>query len=129
MDSQLTKINLPDAFSAFEKHWSPRIAGQLNGQDVRLVKFQGEFVWHHHADADELFFVLRGAFTMHFREPHGAERQIQMAEGDMLIVPRGAEHKPVAEQEVWVMLFEPSETVNTGSAPAGALTNAAKPLA
>lgn len=124
----MTKINLATKLAQFSDHWSPKVIGQLNGQDVRLVKFQGEFVWHHHAEADELFLVLEGTFTMHYRNRNLVEQRIELVTGDMLIVPRGTEHRPVAEQEVSVLLFEPSETLNTGSAEPCTLTRAAMPL-
>ena len=105
------KINLAEKFSRFSAHWSPRIAAALNGQEVKLVKFQGEFVWHHHEHEDELFLVVRGQFRMEFRD-----RVVPLQEGEMIVVPRGVEHRPVADEEVWVMLFEPAATVNTGNA-------------
>lgn len=107
----IDKVNLAEKFALFREHWSPRIAGELNGQHVKLVKLLGEFVWHHHAHEDELFLVVRGAFRMEFRA-----RTIELREGEFLIVPRGVEHRPVAETEAWVLLFEPASTVNTGSA-------------
>lgn len=106
----MEKVNLADKFAAFDDHWNPRIVGELNGQHVKLVKFQGPFVWHHHADEDELFLVVRGAFRMAFRD-----REVALGEGEFLIVPRGVEHCPVADEEVWVLLFEPAGTVNTGA--------------
>src|SRR4051812_31007617 len=105
------KINLADKFAQFSEHWSPKIVAALNGQHVKLVKFQGEFVWHQHENEDELFLVVRGSFRMEFRD-----RRVELREGEMLVVPRGVEHRPVAEQEVSVLLFEPAATVNTGSA-------------
>ncbi len=113
------KINLADKFAGFSAHWSPKIVAALNGQHVKLVKFRGEFVWHHHADEDELFLVVRGGFRMEFRD-HAqgpASRTVELSEGEMLVVPRGVEHRPVAEEEVCVLLFEPAATVNTGSNP------------
>jgi mannose-6-phosphate isomerase-like protein (cupin superfamily) len=106
----MDKVNLLEKFSLFSDHWSPKVAGELNGQQVKLVKFEGEFVWHHHDNEDELFFVVKGNFDMHFRE-----KVVRLNEGEFLIVPRGVEHKPVAEKEVWVMLFEPASTLNTGN--------------
>lgn len=103
------KVNLPTAFATFADHWSPRIAGELNGQQVKLVKFQGEFVWHKHDHEDELFLVHRGCFVMQFRD-----RDVTLNAGEFLIVPRGVEHRPVAEHEVEVILFEPAGTLNTG---------------
>lgn len=110
MSAHPGKVSLAEAFAGFTDHWSPRIAGDLNGQQVKLVKFQGEFVWHHHDHEDELFLVVRGAFTMEFRD-----RRVDVGEGEFLIVPRGVEHRPVAAEEVWVMLFEPAGTLNTGN--------------
>jgi mannose-6-phosphate isomerase-like protein (cupin superfamily) len=105
------KVVLAEKFAQFAEHWSPHIVGELNGQQVKLVKFQGEFVWHHHVHEDEMFLVVRGAFEMQFRD-----RSVALQEGEFLIVPRGVEHRPVAAQEVDVLLFEPAGTVNTGSA-------------
>ncbi len=105
------KINLAETFARFHDHWSPKIVGELNGQHVKLVKFQGEFVWHHHQHEDELFLVVRGSFHMEFRD-----RTVELHAGEFLIVPHGVEHRPVAEHEVEVLLFEPAGTVNTGNA-------------
>src|SRR5262245_16022251 len=105
----MQKINLRDKLSLFSSHWDPKIVGELNGQHVKLVKFQGEFVWHHHEHEDELFLVVKGRFVMEFRD-----RQVTLDEGELLIVPHGVEHRPVAEDEVHVLLFEPATTVNTG---------------
>ena len=107
----MDKVNLAAMFARFADHWNPRVVGDLNGQQVKLVKFQGEFVWHHHEAEDELFLVVRGTFRMEFRD-----RSVDLHAGEFLIVPRGVEHRPVAEEEVEVMLFEPAATVNTGSA-------------
>lgn len=106
----MNKVNVYEQFERFSEHWSPRIAGALNGQHVKLVKFQGQFVWHHHDHEDEMFFVIRGSFTMELRDQH-----ITLNEGDFLIVPKGTEHRPNATGEVWVMLFEPDTTLNTGN--------------
>jgi mannose-6-phosphate isomerase-like protein (cupin superfamily) len=106
-----TAINLAEKFSRFSEHWSPKIVAALNGQEVKLVKFRGEFVWHHHEHEDELFLVVRGSFQMEFRD-----RTETIREGEMIVVPRGVEHRPVADEEVCVMLFEPASTLNTGSA-------------
>lgn len=110
------KVNLAEKLTQFSNHWSPKIVGELNGQHVKLVKFQGEFVWHQHENEDELFYVVEGSFDMQFRD-----RTVSLQAGEFLIVPRGVEHRPVAENEVSVMLFEPASTVNTGNAP-GELT-------
>ena len=114
-------VNLARKLSAFQDHWSPKIVGELNGQHVKLVKFQGEFVWHHHDTEDELFLVVKGNFRMDYKDDGGAERSLDIGEGEFVIVPRGTEHRPCAEDEVAVMLFEPAGTVNTGNA-GGALT-------
>jgi mannose-6-phosphate isomerase-like protein (cupin superfamily) len=111
MTASPEKVVLADAFAKIGEYWSPHIAGELNGQQVKLAKFDGAFIWHHHEHEDELFLIVRGAFTMEFRD-----RNVEMREGEMLIVPRGVEHRPVATQEVWVLLFEPSGTLNTGNA-------------
>jgi len=110
----MEKVNLSEKLSLIADHWNPRIAGELNGQQVKLVKFQGEFVWHHHDAEDELFLVVDGSFRMDYREG-GEERAIDLRAGEFLIVPRGVEHRPVAEQEVQVLLFEPASTLNTGN--------------
>jgi mannose-6-phosphate isomerase-like protein (cupin superfamily) len=106
----MDKVNLLEKFASFNEHWSPRIAGELNGQQVKLVKFKGEFIWHKHDQEDELFLVVRGSFKMELKE-----QSIELKEGEFFIVPRGIEHKPVAEDEVWVLLFEPASTLNTGN--------------
>ena len=111
----MRKISLTDKLSAFHEHWSPKIIGELNGQHVKLVKFQGEFVWHHHDAEDELFLVLQGSFRMDYREPSGAEQFLEVSAGEFIIVPRGVEHRPYAAEEVHVMLFEPAGTLNTGN--------------
>ncbi|MCU0569367.1 MAG: cupin domain-containing protein [Oculatellaceae cyanobacterium Prado106] len=106
----MEKVNLSEKFSQFHDHWSPKIVGELNGQEVRLVKFKGEFVWHHHDHEDEMFLVVNGRFRMEFRD-----RQVLLEPGEFIIVPRGMEHRPVADEEVQVMLFEPAATLNTGN--------------
>ena len=105
-----TKVSIPQAFGSFAEHWSPKIVGELNGQHVKLVKFRGAFVWHHHEHEDEMFLVHRGSFRMEFRN-----EVIRLDAGDFLIVPRGVEHRPVADDEVEVVLFEPAGTLNTGN--------------
>lgn len=104
------KINLAAAFATITEHWRPVIAAELNGQHVKLVKFKGEFVWHHHEHEDELFLVHRGSFVMQFRD-----REVTLRAGDFLVVPRGVEHRPVADDEVEVVLLEPAGTLNTGN--------------
>jgi mannose-6-phosphate isomerase-like protein (cupin superfamily) len=106
----IKKVNLEQKFSLFNEHWSPKIVGELNNQQVKLVKFLGNFVWHQHDEEDELFFVVKGSFVMELRE-----KNIELAEGEFLIVPKGIEHRPIAKEEVWVMLFEPASTLNTGN--------------
>jgi len=102
----MDRVNIHEKLALIADHWNPRIVGELNGQHVKLVKFQGEFVWHDHANEDELFL---GRFRMEFRD-----RSVELNEGDFLIVPRGVEHRPVAEQEVEVLLFEPAQIQHTG---------------
>ena len=100
-------VRIPPAFSDY---FNPRIVGELNGQQVKLVKFQGEFIWHHHDNEDELFYVVKGSFDM-----HTAEKVITINAGEFLVMPRGVEHKPVAKEEVEILLFEPASTLNTGN--------------
>jgi len=102
-------INLKDKFKLFDDHWSPKIIGQLNGQDVKLAKIKGEFVWHDHKDEDELFYVMKGTLQIEFRD-----KKVTLKEGEMLVIPRGVEHKPIANEEVWILLFEPSNIKHTG---------------
>lgn len=104
-------INLQEKFSLFQDHWHPRIVGELNGQQVKLAKLKGEFVWHSHTDEDELFLVIQGTLHIDFRD-----RRATLQPGEFIIVPRGVEHRPVAEEEVQVLLFEPASTLNTGTA-------------
>jgi len=104
------KTNLTRAFATFTEHWSPRIAADLNGQQVKLAKFLGTFDWHSHEHEDELFLVHRGSFVMEFRD-----RRVEINAGEFLVVPRGVEHRPVAGREVEVVLFEPATTLNTGN--------------
>jgi mannose-6-phosphate isomerase-like protein (cupin superfamily) len=109
------KVSLAEKFGSFADHWSPKIAGELNGQRVKLVKFQGDFVWHHHDHEDELFLVIRGSFRMDYRDENGVECSLEVREGEFVVVPHGTEHRPSAESEVHVMLFEPATTLNTGN--------------
>lgn len=106
----MEKINLAEKFSLFSEYFSPKVVGELNGQQVKLVKFKGEFVWHHHNHEDELFYVVSGSFDMELRD-----RIITLHAGEFLVVPRGVEHRPVAREEVAIMLFEPASTLNTGN--------------
>lgn len=103
-------VNLKEAFAKFSEHWNPKIAGEVNDCYVKLVKLQGEFVWHHHEHEDELFLVVKGALKMRFRDHEALVR-----EGEFLIVPRGVEHLPVADEETHVLLLEPKSTLNTGN--------------
>jgi mannose-6-phosphate isomerase-like protein (cupin superfamily) len=107
--NKMEKINLTEKFNLFSDHWNPRIIGELNGQQVKAVKFKGEFVWHSHEHEDELFLVVKGKFNMELRD-----RTVTINEGEFFIVPRTVEHRPVAAEEVHVLLFEPAATVNTG---------------
>jgi mannose-6-phosphate isomerase-like protein (cupin superfamily) len=106
----MEKVNLNQKLQVFQEHWKPKIVGELNGQMVKLVKFQGPFVWHHHEQEDEMFLVIKGRFRMEFRD-----RQVWLEEGEFLIVPRGVGHRPVADEEAHVLLFEPASTLNTGN--------------
>lgn len=106
----MEKVNVTEKLSTFNDYFNPRIAGELNGQQVKLVKFKGEFVWHHHDNEDELFYVFKGSFDMHLRD-----KIITVNEGEFLVMPRGVEHKPVANEEVAILLFEPATTLNTGN--------------
>jgi mannose-6-phosphate isomerase-like protein (cupin superfamily) len=110
----MNKINLNQKLSLINDYWNPRIAGELNGQYVKLVKFQGPFTWHHHENEDELFMVVKGRFRMEYRD-ESAEQSTWIEEGEMIIVPRGVEHRPVADEECHVLLFEPISTLNTGN--------------
>jgi mannose-6-phosphate isomerase-like protein (cupin superfamily) len=104
------RISLAEKFMAVREQWSPRIVGELNGQHVKIAKIQGAFVWHQHEREDELFLVHRGRFRMEFRD-----RAVELRPGDMLIVPRGVEHRPVADEEAEIIMFEPAGTLNTGN--------------
>ena len=106
----MEKVNLAAMFARIHEHWRPRIVGQLNGQEVKLVKFQGEFVWHHHEREDELFMPIRGTMRVEFRD-----RVVDVSPGEFVIVPRGVEHRTAADEEVEVLLFEPASTRNTGN--------------
>ncbi len=106
----MNKVNLAEKFASFSDYWNPRIAGELNGQLVKLVKLKGEFVWHHHDNEDELFLVVKGRLRMHLRD-----REMTVNEGEFVVIPRRVEHLPVAEEETHVLLFEPASTLNTGN--------------
>jgi len=106
----MKKVNIEEKLGTFSDHWNPRIIGELNGQYVKAVKLKGEFVWHHHDNEDELFLVIKGTLKMEFRD-----RIEEVNEGEFIIVSRGVEHKPVANEEVHILLFEPASTLNTGN--------------
>jgi mannose-6-phosphate isomerase-like protein (cupin superfamily) len=106
----MERVNIEEKLARISDYWCPRIVGELNGQQVKLVKFLGPFVWHHHEKEDELFLVVKGRMLMEFRD-----RSVPVGEGEFIIVPRGVEHRPVAEDEVHVVLFEPASTLNTGN--------------
>lgn len=114
---EIDKVNIHHKFSQFSDHWNPRIVGELNGQHIKLAKFKGEFVWHSHAEEDEMFLVIRGSFKMELRD-----KVLEISEGEFIIIPKGTEHRPVAPEEVEVMLFEPAGTLNTGNAENSALS-------
>lgn len=107
----MEKVSLEEAFASFDDHWSPRLAAELNGQAVKLAKVEGAFVWHHHDDADELFLVTSGELRIEIRD----EPDVVLGEGEFVVVPRGVEHRPVADREAEILLFEPAETRNTGN--------------
>lgn len=106
----MNKVNISDKFAEFDDFYNPKIIGELNGQQVKAVKLKGEFIWHHHENEDELFLVTKGKLIMEFRE-----KTVEVNPGEFIIVPRGIEHRPVAEDEVHVLLFEPDSTINTGN--------------
>jgi mannose-6-phosphate isomerase-like protein (cupin superfamily) len=106
----IRKVDLAEKLGQFADHWQPKIVGELNGQEVKLVKFRGAFEWHSHEHADELFLVVRGRFRMELRDGN-----VELEPGEFLIVPRGVEHRPVADDEASVLLFEPAGTLNTGN--------------
>jgi len=111
MLAAMDKVNLASKLASFADHWNPRVVAELNGQQVKLVKLEGPFTWHQHDQEDELFLVLRGTLRMELRD-----RVIELEAGELLVVPRGVEHRPVADREVEVLLFEPATTLNTGDA-------------
>lgn len=103
-------INIEGKFELFSDHWNPRIIGELNGQHVKLARIQGEFDFHHHKNEDELFLVIKGRMALAFRD-----KVVHLKQGELIIVPRGVDHKPIADEECLIMLFEPSSTINTGN--------------
>ena len=106
----MEKVNVANKLSSINEYYQPKIVGELNGQHVKLVKFQGEFIWHHHEHEDEMFYVVKGRFDMELRD-----KTITLNQGEFIVIPKGVEHRPVAHQEVEVMLFEPASTLNTGN--------------
>lgn len=113
----MDKINLSQKLALISDHWNPRIVGELNGQYLKLVKFKGPFTWHHHETEDEMFLVVKGRFRMEYRAEGDAstQRDVWLEEGEFIIVPHGIEHRPVADEEAEVLLFEPASTLNTGN--------------
>ena len=107
--TEVKKLNIPSAFDRIPETWSPHIAGRVNGQEVRLAKIDGAFEWHHHDGVEEAFFVVKGGFTMRFRD-----QDVALEEGDFIVVPAGVEHMPVADEECWIMMIESAGTLNTG---------------
>ncbi|MFK7807792.1 MAG: cupin domain-containing protein [Saprospiraceae bacterium] len=107
---EIKKVNLKEKFSTFTDYWSPRIVGELNNQQVKIAKFKGEFIMHHHENEDELFFVIKGILKMEL-----ADKTLEINEGEFVIIPKGVAHKPYSEEEVEVLLFEPASTLNTGN--------------
>ncbi len=106
----MEKVNLAEKLALIGEHWRPKVVGELNGQEVKVVKFQGEFPWHHHETEDEMFMALKGNFRLEFRD-----KIVELSEGEFIVVPRGVEHRPVADEEVEVLLFEPANVQNTGN--------------
>ncbi|MBX3265884.1 MAG: cupin domain-containing protein [Acidobacteria bacterium] len=106
----MNRINLAENFALISEHWRPKVVGELNGQEVKLVKFKGDFPWHHHEKEDELFMAIKGSFRIEFRD-----RSVELSPGEFVIVPQGVEHRPVADEEVEVLLFEPANVRNTGN--------------
>ena len=111
----MNKVNIADKFQHIHEYWKPYIAAELNGQSVKLDKLKGEFIWHRHEHEDEMFLVVKGRFRMEYRDKDFRDRHIWIEEGEFIVVPRGVEHRPVAEEEAWIMLFEPASTLNTGN--------------
>jgi mannose-6-phosphate isomerase-like protein (cupin superfamily) len=119
----MEKVNLAEKFASFSEHWAPKIIGTVDDYEVKIVKVEGDFVWHSHADADEMFFVVEGRLRMDFRD-----RQVEVGPGEMIVVPRGVEHKPFAARECKMMLLERRGVANTGDGPAGSRTRAPEPI-
>ena len=113
--TDVAKVSLADKFFLFQEHYSPKIVGELNDSYVKLVKLQGEFVWHHHDHEDELFLVVKGCLFMGLQGDGGAQREVVIHQGEFIIIPKGVEHKPRADEETHIMLLEPKTTLNTGN--------------
>jgi mannose-6-phosphate isomerase-like protein (cupin superfamily) len=111
----MRKVNIAEKFGKIAEYYKPHIAGELNGQQVKLVKTKGEFVFHHHENEDEMFLVVKGRFRMEFLDRQGLVKEEWIEEGEFIVIPRGVEHRPVAEEECWIVLFEPASTLNTGN--------------
>jgi mannose-6-phosphate isomerase-like protein (cupin superfamily) len=111
----MEKVNIAEKFARITEFWKPYVAAELNGQMVKLDKLKGEFVWHHHENEDELFLVVKGRFRMDYRDDDLHEQHKWIEEGEFIVMPRGIEHRPVAEEECWILLFEPASTLNTGN--------------
>ena len=118
----MEKVNLAQKLDGIREHWKPHLVGELDDYEIKLVRIVGDFVWHKHEAEDELFFVLKGGFRMDFRD-----RQVEVGEGELIVVPKGVEHKPYAEEECQIMLLERRGVINTGDAPAGELTRRTTP--
>jgi mannose-6-phosphate isomerase-like protein (cupin superfamily) len=110
----IRKVNLAEKLSQFSEYWSPKIVGEINDAHVKIVKLQGEFVWHHHDNEDELFLVVKGQLRMRYLED-GAERETKIGPGEFVVIPRGTEHLPSSEEETHILLLEPKSTLNTGN--------------
>jgi mannose-6-phosphate isomerase-like protein (cupin superfamily) len=110
----IRKVNLAEKLSQFSEYWSPKIVGEINDAHVKIVKLQGEFVWHHHDNEDELFLVVKGQLRMRYLED-GAERETKIGPGEFVVIPRGTEHLPTSEEETHILLLEPKSTLNTGN--------------
>jgi mannose-6-phosphate isomerase-like protein (cupin superfamily) len=115
--ADMQKINLEEKFALFDEHWRPKTIAALNGQEVKIVKVKGEFPWHHHADEDEFFMVWKGTFRVEFRD-----RVVTLKPGECVVVPRGTEHRTCADEEAWILCFEPANTLNTGNVRDAAYT-------
>jgi mannose-6-phosphate isomerase-like protein (cupin superfamily) len=111
----MEKVNIAEKFAKISEYWKPYVGAELNGQMVKFDKIKGEFVWHHHENEDELFLVVKGRFRMDYRDDEFHEQHTWIEEGEFIVMPHGVEHRPVAEEECWILLFEPAATLNTGN--------------